>query len=84
MRVVSTGGGNAIWYKSAFQGGVYGRRETVWAFYDAEQRPVVPLEGGTVAARIGRAVGKSHSSIRGVLSACNHIVGTMRLINKVG
>jgi hypothetical protein len=32
------------------KGGVYDPRETVRAFCDAENRHVVPLEGGTVVA----------------------------------
>jgi hypothetical protein len=48
--VVSTGRCNTTWFKCAFKDGVYGRREAVWAFCDAEERHVAPLEGGTVAA----------------------------------
>jgi hypothetical protein len=32
------------------KGGVFGRRETVWAFCDGEERRVVSLEGGAVIA----------------------------------
>jgi hypothetical protein len=46
----STGRCNTIWYKAAFKGGVYDPKETVWAFGGAEERYVVPLEGGTVVA----------------------------------
>src|SRR5260370_31851630 len=47
----STGRCNTIWYKADFKGGVYDPRETVWTFCRAEERHVVPLEGGTVVAR---------------------------------
>jgi len=46
----STGRCNTIWYKAVFKGGVYDPRETVWAISGAEERRVVPLEGGTVVA----------------------------------
>jgi hypothetical protein len=46
----STGRCNTIWYKAVFKGGVYGPRETGGAFCGAEERHVVPLEGGTVVA----------------------------------
>src|SRR6266478_528472 len=46
----STGRCNTIWYKADFKGGVYDPRETVWTFCRAEERHVVPLEGGTVVA----------------------------------
>jgi hypothetical protein len=39
-----------MWYESAFKGGVYNPRETVWAFGGAEERHEVLLEGGTVVA----------------------------------
>ena len=48
--VGSNGRCNTIWYKAVFKGGVYDPRETVWAFGGAEERRVVPLEGGTVVA----------------------------------
>jgi len=46
----STGQCNTIWYESAFKGGVYDPRETVWAFGGAEERHVVSLESGIVVA----------------------------------
>ena len=46
----SIGRCNTIWYNAVFKGGVYDPREAVWAFGGAEERYVVPLEGGTVVA----------------------------------
>ena len=46
----STGRCNTVWYKAVFKGGVYDPSETVWAFSGAEERRMVPLEGGTVVA----------------------------------
>jgi hypothetical protein len=43
----STGRCNIIWYKAAFNGGVFDPRETVWAFGGAEKRHVAPLGSGT-------------------------------------
>jgi hypothetical protein len=46
----SSGRCNTICYKAAFKGGVYDRRETVWAFGGAKERRVASLEGGRLVA----------------------------------
>jgi hypothetical protein len=71
---VSIGRCNTIWYESAFKDGVYGRREMVWAFCDADERPVEQLEGGTVAALGAR----SARVIRRFAVCCRVTVGLFR------